>query len=109
MTGKVGPPEAAITHGLPRLNDEDQDDHDATGFVATVAEQAPSAANVQGTKPFLIVLRGKNVGQLYSIGGEVVIGRAAEASLRIDEQGVSRAHARIVQVGDDICKTSFSS
>ncbi len=100
MTGKVAPPDTAGNHGLPQLNDDDHDDHDATGFVTTAPEPLSSAAEHKRTKPFLIVLRGKNVGQLYSIAGEMLIGRSADVGLRIDEQGVSRVHARILQVDD---------
>ncbi len=103
MTGKAAPPERSPSHGLPQLGDDDDDhDHEATGFV-TQAPPPSGGLGVEGyahSKPFLIVLRGKNVGQLHSLEGEVLIGRGADAGLRIDEHGVSRVHARVVQVGD---------
>jgi 3-deoxy-7-phosphoheptulonate synthase len=102
MTGKVVPPERVSNHGLPLLNDEELDDHDATGFVTTAPEPDTSDADDKRSKPFLIVLRGRNVGQLFSIVGDVVIGRSEDAGLRIDEPGVSRVHARVRQIDDDI-------
>lgn len=58
-------------------------------------EYAPSAG-----EPVLEVLRGRERGRVLEITqGEHVLGRGAEADLRIDDTGVSRCHARLVRGG----------
>lgn len=48
----------------------------------------------------LVVLAGVNVGEMYRIEGiELVIGRASNATIRLNDDGISRRHARIVQEG----------
>ena len=50
---------------------------------------------------YLIVLQGSDVGEMYKLDSpEVVIGRGQAATLRLNDDGVSRKHARIVRVGD---------
>lgn len=44
----------------------------------------------------LLVLSGRALGQLFKIPpGEVVLGRSTEADIRLDDEGVSRLHAKI--------------
>jgi two-component system cell cycle response regulator len=60
--------------------------------------------------PHLIVLAGENVGRTYRVEQEeTVIGRAEDASIRLRDEGVSRRHARIVRVGDDVWLEDLSS
>lgn len=45
-----------------------------------------------------VVIAGKQTGAMYKLDkGEVLIGRGKEASIRIDDEGVSRLHAKIVR------------
>src|SRR5512136_628721 len=45
-----------------------------------------------------VVIAGKQTGAMYKLEkGEVLIGRAKDASIRIDDEGVSRLHAKIVR------------
>jgi len=45
-----------------------------------------------------VVIAGKQTGAMYKLEkGEVLIGRGKEASIRIDDEGVSRLHAKIVR------------
>jgi two-component system, cell cycle response regulator len=54
-------------------------------------------------RPCLIVLAGHNVGEMYRIeGAETVVGRASNAQVRLSDDGISRRHARVVQLGSDI-------
>lgn len=67
-------------------------------FVAAVDEatSSPSSSVPPVTEMYLAT-----VDQRYPLGeGPVVIGRARDASIRIDSGGVSRHHARIVVAGD---------
>lgn len=48
-------------------------------------------------RAYLIVLAGGNLGQMFSIlDTECVIGRAPSATIRLQDDGVSRRHARLV-------------
>ena len=51
-------------------------------------------------RPVLTLLSGVNAGQVFGIDkNEVVIGRAREARVRLDDVGISRRHARLVRTG----------
>jgi len=50
-----------------------------------------------GLSPFLIVLAGRSVGRMHRIiEGEMVIGRDDQATIRMDDDGVSRRHAQLI-------------
>jgi diguanylate cyclase (GGDEF)-like protein len=47
-------------------------------------------------KPAIIVLMGSNVGETFPLGsGEVILGRAPTSTIRLNDDGVSRRHARL--------------
>ena len=47
-------------------------------------------------RPYLIVLVGGNVGETFRLqGGEILLGRSPSATVRFDDDGVSRRHARV--------------
>lgn len=81
-----------------------EDDLDATR-VAHYGELS-SDVELRKTKrdrPCLIVLAGHNVGEMYRIEGpETVVGRASNAHIRLSDDGISRRHARVVQLGGDL-------
>jgi two-component system cell cycle response regulator len=46
---------------------------------------------------YLVVLQGANVGEMHKLDGpEVVVGRSASATVRLNDDGISRRHCRIV-------------
>jgi two-component system cell cycle response regulator len=54
-------------------------------------------------RPFLVVLLGPGAGTSVSVGpAATVIGRGERADLRIDDEGLSRAHAKVVAASDGI-------
>ncbi len=54
-------------------------------------------------RAYLIVLAGDGVGQMYRVeASETLIGRTATANIRVNDDGVSRRHARLVQRGSDV-------
>ncbi|HJZ88569.1 MAG TPA: GGDEF domain-containing protein [Polyangia bacterium] len=58
-------------------------------------EDAASAAAEQ--YPYLIVLAGNHVGEMYKVIGEVmIIGRGSHADIQVVDEGISRRHARIL-------------
>ena len=53
---------------------------------------------VESRSACFVVIAGKHTGAMYKLDkGEVLIGRGKEASIRIDDEGVSRLHAKIVR------------
>ncbi|MGH7270868.1 MAG: GGDEF domain-containing protein [Polyangiaceae bacterium] len=51
----------------------------------------------------LIVLGGEGLGQMFRLDrAETIIGRATDATLRLEDDGLSRRHARITQVGVEV-------
>jgi len=47
--------------------------------------------------PYLMVLAGKAVGRMFKVvSGEMLIGRAPECDIMLDDDGVSRKHARLI-------------
>ena len=54
---------------------------------------------------YLIVISGRSVGKMYKVagaGGEISIGRTPDADIFIDDDGVSRRHAKLVQTVEGI-------
>ena len=64
-------------------------------FVAEVAEAAPAKPSEHGSRRYLVA--GER--QFPLRDGAVIIGRAADADVRIDSSGVSRYHARLTMTG----------
>ena len=64
----------------------------------TTSVGLPSVPSPGGeTTPCLIVLSGKSVGHIFKlVGRSCLVGRALEADIRLDDEGVSREHARVV-------------
>lgn len=55
----------------------------------------------------LLVLSGRALGQLFKIlPGEMVLGRSTEAEIRLDDEGVSRLHAKIRRRSDGTVEVS---
>jgi len=67
--------------------------------VANLGElQKELAARSQRDKAYLIVLAGSNVGEMYRVDeGETFLGRGQNATIRLNDDGISRRHARIMQ------------
>jgi len=67
-------------------------------FVAAVAELGPTRAHSDRAARMYLT----NAGLQFPLSaGTIVIGRASDATVRIDSGGVSRHHARIVVSGDE--------
>lgn len=74
-------------------------DHTATTRIGPAVE---SPAESIRNRAYLIVLTGTNVGKMYRLVGkdETVIGRSSKAHVRLDDDRVSRNHARIRVIDD---------
>ena len=60
-----------------------------------VAIDVAATATSGRTRARLIVLAGGNVGEMYEIGHELVLGRSRSADVRLHGDGISRKHARV--------------
>lgn len=59
---------------------------------------------------YLVVLQGTNVGEMHKIDGpEVVIGRAVSANVRLNDDGISRRHCRIITIGGQVIMEDLGS
>jgi diguanylate cyclase (GGDEF)-like protein len=79
---------------IPNLASEEDEGDDGTQTKIRIPSKAPPST--ARDRPFLIVLAGGSVGEMYSLKqAEVVIGRSPKATIRIDDDGISRRHARL--------------
>ncbi|HSK02500.1 MAG TPA: GGDEF domain-containing protein [Kofleriaceae bacterium] len=86
----------------PDVRDEDS--------MVTAEKPTSPAVPVGGSHACLTVLTGTAAGQMFRIPeGHSVIGRSSSSHLRIDEEGVSRSHARIRREGSSIAVDDLGS
>lgn len=79
---------------IPSLHDDDDSNGDVTS-VGPLSDGLSGAAD----SPLLLVLTGVSAGHVGPIrGAQTILGRGADATLRLLDRGVSRAHARITAV-----------
>lgn len=53
-------------------------------------------------RAYLVALVGSHVGEMYPLSEpDMVVGRSSKVDIRLDEEGISRRHARLVQMGND--------
>lgn len=70
---------------------------DQTIIQRPVKDSTPS----KDRSAFLIVLSGASVGRMFKLDGDRhVLGRATDAEIRLDDDGVSRNHARMERIED---------
>jgi diguanylate cyclase (GGDEF)-like protein len=54
-------------------------------------------------RPFLIVIGGASVGEMFAIRqAEIIIGRSRDSNMRFEDEGVSRRHARVTSEAGDV-------
>lgn len=72
--------------------------------VANISElQQELQARSQRDRAYLIVLTGSNVGEMFRLEpGEHIIGRGQGVAVRLLDDGISRKHARVVQLGEKV-------
>jgi diguanylate cyclase (GGDEF)-like protein len=80
----------------------------------TIPENEPESTKVTAARnvmpgrsrrdrPFLIVIGGGSVGEMFALRQpEVIIGRARDSHVRFDDEGVSRRHARVTCDAGDV-------
>ncbi|MFO0679210.1 MAG: GGDEF domain-containing protein [Polyangiaceae bacterium] len=100
-----GSGDAKFPYGVPsiRHRDDDEDDHEVTrmGRRSDIAPPPKSVSNRD--RPSLIVLQGPTVGETYRIeGDEVTLGRGSNVTIRIQDDNMSRKHARLFKEGGEL-------
>ncbi len=86
---------AVDSHGMSDPEDFEDDRTQIRGIVDVAATSGKSQ------NAYLIVISGKAVGKMFKLGaGEMVIGRSDEAQVLLEDEGVSRKHAKIVRGPD---------
>jgi two-component system cell cycle response regulator len=82
---------------MPRDDDDDDLDRTKLGIEPLRTRRSDS------DRPHLIVLAGTNVGEMYALDGpEVVVGRGDTATIRLQDDSISRKHAIIRIAGGDV-------
>jgi two-component system, cell cycle response regulator len=79
------------------------DDNESTKVSSLAELQAEMAGRSQRNRAYLIVLAGSNVGEMHRVDeGETFLGRGQNATIRFNDDGISRRHARILQQGGQV-------
>jgi diguanylate cyclase (GGDEF)-like protein len=87
-----------MSHEPRGLTSDDEFSEETTSVTAIGTTTLAKGARRQ-LKPVLIVLMGSNVGETFPLGsGEVILGRAPTSTIRFNDDGVSRRHARFVSL-----------
>ncbi len=72
---------------------------------STIIGRIPASITSVGEKnrAYLIVLAGESVGAMFRVDdAETVLGRGSNARVRLNDEGISRKHCRLVQKGADV-------
>ena len=77
-----------------------EEEGESTRITNLSALESELRARRQQVHAYLVVLAGTNLGEMYKIEGpESVIGRAMSAQLRLNDDGISRRHCRVLSIG----------
>src|SRR5688500_4037368 len=79
--------------------------------LAESANDDPGATAVRPTVPRYVLrgVSGETFGRTYPVPGVTTIGRAPECTLRMDEPGLSRVHARLLPTDDGLLLEDLGS
>lgn len=89
--------------GRPSLRAAAEDEGEATRITSLSSLESELRSRRQQVHAYLVVLAGSNVGEMHKIEGpETVIGRAMNTNLRLNDDGISRRHCRVLQIGGKV-------
>ena len=78
----------------------DDDEGESTRITNLASLESELRARRQQVHAYLVVLAGTNLGEMHKIEGpESVVGRAMSAQLRLNDDGISRRHCRVLSIG----------
>lgn len=79
------------------------DEGEATRITSLSKLESELRARRQQVAAYVVVLQGTNVGEMHKIEGpEMVVGRAVSAQVRLNDDGISRRHCRILSIGGEV-------
>src|SRR5450432_1694143 len=82
----------------PPPRNQDDDAEEATSITMVTGLAGGPAPGARKLTPYLIVLVGTHVGETFRLDqSELILGRSPQSSIRFDDDGVSRRHARLSQ------------
>ncbi|AKU95223.1 response regulator/GGDEF domain protein [Labilithrix luteola] len=86
----------------PSLRAPADDEPEATRITSLSSLESELRARRQ-QHAYVVVLQGSNVGEMFKIEGpETVIGRAMTVQVRLNDDGISRRHCRVLQIGGQV-------
>jgi diguanylate cyclase (GGDEF)-like protein len=79
------------------------DEGEATRITSLSSLESELRARRQQVAAYLVVLQGSNVGEMHKVEGpEVVVGRAMNVQVRLNDDGISRRHCRVLSIGGQV-------
>ncbi len=82
-------------------NEDNFEDDDCTSVGSRAEVAAALASQVKTQRPWLVIVNGRtSVGKMYRLESSLVIGRAPQCDVHLDEDGISRRHARLIRRDD---------
>src|SRR4051794_2480771 len=79
------------------------DEGEATRITSLSSLESELRTRRQQVAAYLVVLQGTNVGEMHKIEGpEIIIGRAVSATVRLNDDGISRRHCRVLTLGGQL-------
>ena len=85
---------------IPNLADQDEGDGEETKIALKASQATVSGGR---NRPFLIVIAGGSIGEMYPVKHpEIILGRARNATIHIDDEGISRKHAKLTCDGTTV-------
>jgi two-component system, cell cycle response regulator len=95
----------------PDIRAQDWADEEGSTNITTVAPDVEhELAKKLEARPCFIVLTGSNVGETYALEKpETTLGRSTQTTLRFNDEGVSRKHARVILVKDQVIVEDLGS
>jgi diguanylate cyclase (GGDEF)-like protein len=86
--------------GRPSSFDHEYDEVTSVATIASTLEAPPTATPAAPSRATLTLVSGANAGAIYPLLlDENIIGRTRDCTIRIEDPGISRRHARIVRTG----------
>lgn len=87
-----------------------EDEGESTRITNLASLESELRARRQQVHAYLVVLAGTNLGEMYKIEGpESIVGRAMSAQLRLNDDGISRRHCRVLSIGGHVIVEDLGS
>ncbi len=98
------PPPYRLRHSTGSGADgDDEGEEESTRLTNLSSLESELRARRQQVHAYLVVLTGTNLGEMHKIDGpETVVGRAVSVQLRLNDDGISRRHCRVLSIGGRI-------